>query len=111
MSSERERAKEEYLRVRESALKTDKQFRLSKVWMDTHYLLCGGAIIAAGAIIAVNWVSMSVAWRIASVLIAVGASILLIALGALPTKHMLRRKKELHELKQKMADLEDRYHL
>ena len=41
MASERERAKEEYLRVRESALKTDKQFRLSKVWMDTHYLLCG----------------------------------------------------------------------
>ena len=38
-------------------------------------------------------------------------TILLAALGAVPTKQMLRRKKELHELKRKMADLEDRYHL
>ena len=111
MASERERAKEEYLRTREAALKADRQFRLSKVWMDTHYLLCGAAIIAVAVIIAVNWVSMSPAWRVAGILIAVAAAILLVALGALPTKHMLRRKKELHDLQQKMADLEDRYHL
>jgi len=111
VASEREKAKEEYLRVRESALKTDKRYRLSKVWMDTHYLLCGGAIIAAAVAIAANWVSMSPSWRVCSILISVAGTILLAALGAVPTKQMLRRKKELHELKRKMADLEDRYHL
>ncbi len=111
MASEREQAKEEYLRVREEALKTDRKFRLSKVWMDTHYLLCGGVIIAAVVIIVANWVSLSPGLRVAFILGGIAAAILLIALGAIPTKHMLKRKKELHDLKQKMADLEDRYHL
>lgn len=111
MASEREQAKTEYLKLREEALKTDKRFRLSKVWVDTHYLLCGGAIIAAIVLIVANWVSMSAGGRIAAILASLGAEILLVALGAFPTKHMLKRKKELHELRQKMADLEDRYHL
>jgi len=111
MASEREKAKEEYLRLREEALKTDKKFRLAKVWIDTHYLLCGGAIIAAAVLIVVNWVSLTTGGKIAAILVSVAVAILLVALGAFPTKHMLKRKKELHELKQKMASLEDRYHL
>jgi len=111
MASEREKAKEEYLHTREAALKTDKRYRLSKVWMDTHYLLCGAAIIAAAVIIAVNWAAMSPALRVWAILFSIAGAILLVALGAIPTKHMLKRKKELHDLQVKMADLEDRYRL
>ena len=111
MASEKERAREEYLRIREQALKADRKGRLAKVWTDTHYLLCGGAIIAAVILLVSNWTDLSGGSRwmwVAVSVVAVGA---FIALGSIPTRKMLRHKKELHDLQQKLEDLESRYHL
>lgn len=111
MASERERAKEEYLQTREAALKADRKYRLSKVWTDTHYLLCGGVIIAAIIILVVNWTAMSSTWHVWGIILGIVAAAIFILLGAIPTRQMLKNKKDLHDLQQKMADLEDRYHL
>jgi hypothetical protein len=47
MASERERAKEEYLILREKALKVEKKYSLIKMLSDILYMLCGGVIIGA----------------------------------------------------------------
>ena len=47
MASERERAKEEYLVLREKALKVEKKYSLIKMLSDILYMLCGGVIIGA----------------------------------------------------------------
>ena len=111
MASEKERAREEYLRVREQALKADRKERLAKVWMDTHYLLCGGAIIAAVILLASKWSDLSGGDRWLWIAVSVAAVGVFIALGSIPTRKMLRHKKELHDLQQKLEDLESKYHL
>ena len=111
MASERERAREEYLRIREQALKVDRKGRLAKVWMDTHYLLCGGAIIVAAVLLVSNWTDLSAGNRWMWIAVSVAAVGVFIALGSIPTRKMLRHKKELHDLQQKLEDLESKYHL
>lgn len=111
MASEKERAREEYLRIRELALKTDKKARLSKVWVDTHYLLCGAVIIVAGIYLFTKWTDLVGSARWIAIAICVAIAAVFIALGSIPTRTMLKYKKELHDHQQKLDDLESRYHL
>ncbi len=111
MASEKERAREEYLRIREQALKEDRKSRLSKVWMNTHDLLCGAAIIAAVVYLVSKWTDLSGGGRWIWIGICVVAVGVFIALGSIPTRKMLKHKKELHDLQQKLEDMESRYHL
>lgn len=111
MASEKERAREEYLRIRELALKADKKARLSKVWMDTHYLLCMAVVIIAGIYVSTKWTDLEGSARVLSVLACIAIGVVFAALGTFPTRKMLKHKKELHDLQQKLDDLESRYHL
>ena len=111
MATERERGKDEYLRIRELALKADKKARLSKVWMDTHYLLCMAVVIIAGIYVATKWTDLEGSARLIAVLLCIAAGVVFAALGTFPTRKMLKHKKELHDLQQKLDDLESRYHL
>ena len=47
MASEREKAKDQYLVLREQALKVEKKYNLVKMLSDILYMLCGGVIIGA----------------------------------------------------------------
>lgn len=111
MASEKERAREEYLRIRELALKEDKKARLSKVWMDTHYLLCMAVVIIAAIYVSTKWTDLDGSARVLAVVICIAIGVVFAALGTFPTKKMLKHKKELHDLQQKLDDLESRYHL
>ena len=84
---------------------------MAKVWTDTHYLLCGGAIIAAAVLLVSKWTDLSAGSRWLWIAVSVAAVGVFIALGSIPTRKMLRHKKELHDLQQKLEDLESRYHL
>ncbi len=111
MASEREKAKEEYLVIRENALKMDKKVRVAKMLSDILYMLCGGVIIAAFVTMFSTWTQLSggqIALYIA--LFALGF-IVMVVLAGLMSRVMLKRKKVLHDLQQKMEDLESRYHL
>lgn len=111
MASERERAKEEYLVIRENALKTDKKVRVAKLLADILYMLCGGVIIAAFITLFSLWTQLTagqIAMYIA--LFAVGFAVMVVLAGMM-SRVMLKRKKVLHDLQQKMEDLESRYHL
>ena len=111
MASERERAKEEYLAIREKALKMDKKVRIAKMLSDILYMLCGGVIIAAFITLFSMWTQLTggqVALYIA--LFAVGFVVMVVLAGAM-SRVMLKRKKVLHDYQQKMEDLESRYHL
>lgn len=111
MASERERAKEEYLVIREQALKMDKKVSIAKMLSDILYMLCGGVIIAAFITMFSMWTQLSggqVALYIA--LFAVGF-IVMVVLASMMSRVMLGRKKILHDLKQKLEDLESKYHL
>ena len=59
MASERERAKEEYLVVREQALKMDKKVSIAKMLSDILYMLCGGVIIAAFITLFSMWTQLT----------------------------------------------------
>lgn len=111
MASERERAREEYLRIRELALKEDKKARLSKVWADILYMLTSLAVVIAGIYVATKWTDLTGSDRAVSIVLCVAAGAVCVVLAGLFTKKMLRHKKELHDLQQKMEDLESRYHL
>lgn len=105
--TEKERAREEYLKLREEALKFDRKERLSKVWMDTHYLLCGGLLIAAIAYFFINKDAVS----FGTIAVWVAVIVAFIAFGAVPTSKMNKNKKQVHDLRQKLDDLESKYHL
>lgn len=111
MASERDQAKEEYLRLREQYAKASKKTAMSKLWVDIHYMLCGGVIIAAIIVLFANWTSMDASWHVWGIVIAVAAAAAFIAFGAVPTGRNLKNKKELHDLEQQLASLEDRWHL
>lgn len=105
--TEKERAKADYLALREQALKVDRKAKLSKVWMDTHYLLSSAVLVAAIAVNIIGAETVS-AWKIIGWIAVVAV---FFSLGAIPTRKMLKHKKELHDLNQKLEDLENKYHL
>ncbi len=111
MASEREQAKEKYLAVREQYTKAAKKASMSKLWVDIHYMLCGGVIIAAIIILFANWANMSASEHVWGIVIAIVAAVAFIAFGTVPTKKNLKDKKEVHDLEQELATLEDRWHL
>ena len=111
MASEKERAREEYLRIRELALKEEKKALWSKVWMDTHYLLCMAVVLIAGIYVATKWTDLEGSARFLAVTFCIAVGVVFTALGSIPTRKMLKHKKELHDLRQKLDDLESRYHL
>lgn len=109
--SEKEKARERYLALREQALKADKRARLFKVWTDTHYLLAGGIILAAFIYLFTNWTTLSGANVALTICIWTLAVLVWVALGAIPTRKQLASRKTLHDLKQQLYDLESKYHL
>ena len=111
MASEKERAREEYLRLRELALKEDKKERLARVWRDLHYGCCGFLCIGAGVYLFAKWTDLTSTSRWLMIGGAVVAIAIFIALGSFPTRKMFKHKKELHDLQQKLDDLESKYHL
>lgn len=111
MASEREQAKERYLELREQYTKASKRASMSKLWVDIHYMLCGGVIIAAIIILFANWEAMSSSAHIWGILAAIAAAVAVIAFGAVPTRKNLKDKKIVHDLEQELASLEDRWHL
>lgn len=111
MASEREQAKEKYLAVRKQYTKAAKKASMSKLWVDIHYMLCGGVIIAAIIILFANWANMSTSEHVWGIVIAIAAAAAFIAFGTVPTKKNLKDKKEVHDLEQELATLEDRWHL
>lgn len=111
MASERERAKDEYLVLRENALKMDKKVRMSKLLSDILYMLCGGVIIAAIVHMFSMWAQLEGGERVMYIgLWLVGFAVMVVLAGVM-SRVMLKRKKELHDLQQKMEDLETKYHL
>ena len=111
MASEREQAKERYLEVREAYAKAAKKQSLSKMWVDIHYMLCGGVIIAEIIILFANWANMTASQHVWGIVIAVLAAVAFIAFGTVPTRKNLKDKKVVHDLEQELASLEDRWHL
>ena len=111
MASERERAKEEYLVLREDALKVEKSYSLVKMLSDILYMLCGGVIIAAFIYMFSVWDQTTGGERAGYIAIFVAAFFVMVALAAFVSRVSLKRKKELHDLKVRLEDLEDKYHL
>ncbi len=109
--SEKEKARERYLALREQALKADKRARLFKVWTDTHYLLAGGIVLAAFIFLFTNWTTLSGPRIALTIAIWAFAVLAWVALGAIPTRKQLASKKILHDLQQQLSDLEAKYHL
>lgn len=111
MASERERAKEEYLIVRENALKMDKKVRVSKLLSDILYMLCGGVVIAAIVHLFSVWTQIETGQRVMYIALWVVGFLVMVVLAGIMSRVMLKRKKELHGLQKKMDDLENKYHL
>ena len=111
MASERERAKEEYLVLREKALKVEKKYRLIKMLSDILYMLCGGVIIGALIYMFSVWTQIEGGDRVLRILLFVAAFFASVALAAFVSRISLKKKKELHDLKVKLEDLESKYHL
>lgn len=111
MASERERAREEYLRIREQALKADKKERLAKMWMDIHYMLTGAIFIGVGVYLFAKWTDITPAARWGILGVGAVIAVAFVAFASIPTRKMLKHKKELHDLQQKLDDLESKYHL
>jgi len=111
MASERERAKEEYLVIREQALKMDKKVSVAKMLSDILYMLCGGVIIGAFIYMFSVWTQIEGGDRVVRILLFVVAFFASVALAAVVSRVALKKKKELHDLKVKLEDLENKYHL
>lgn len=111
MASERERAKDEYLVLREKALKVEKSYSLVKMLSDILYMLCGGVIIAAFIYMFSVWDQTTGGERAGYIAIFVAAFFVMVAVAAFVSRVSLKRKKELHDLKVRLEDLEDKYHL
>ena len=111
MASERERAKEEYLVLREDALKVEKSYNLIKMLADILYMLCGGVIIGAFIYMFSVWTQIEGGDRVVRILLFVVAFFASVALAAVVSRVALKKKKELHDLQVKLEDLESKYHL
>ena len=111
MASERERAKEEYLILREKALKVEKKYSLIKMLSDILYMLCGGVIIGALIYMFSVWTQIEGGDRVLRILLFVAAVFASVALAAFVSRISLKKMKELHDLKVKLEDLESKYHL
>lgn len=111
MASERERAKEEYLVVRENALKMDKKVNISKMLSDILYMLCGGVVIAAIVHLFSMWTTLEGGQRVLYIALWLVAFAVMVVLAGVMSRVMLKRKKELHDLQQRMEDLESKYRL
>lgn len=111
MASEREKAKEEYLVLREDALKVEKSYRLIKMLSDILYMLCGGVIIAGIIYMFSVWTQTTGGERAGLIAIFVVAFLLAVCLAALVSRVSLKKKKALHDLQVRLDDLEDKYHL
>lgn len=111
MASERERAKDEYLVLREKSLKVEKSYSLVKMLSDILYMLCGGVIIAAFIYMFSVWDQTTGGERAGYIALFVAGLLLLVAVAAFVSRVSLKRKKELHDLKVRLEDLEDKYHL
>ena len=111
MASEKERAREEYLRIRELALKEDKKERLWKILADILYMLTSLAVVIAGIYVATKWTDLEGSSRTVSIVLCVVAGAVCVVLAGLATKQMLKHKKALHDHQQKLDDLESKYHL
>lgn len=111
MASEKERAREEYLRIREIALKEDKKARIWKIWADILYMLTSLAVVIAGIYVATKWTDLTGSSRAVYITLCIAAGAVCVVLAGFATRKMLRHKKELHDLQQKLDDLESRYHL
>lgn len=111
MASERERAKDQYLVLREQALKVEKKYSLVKMLSDILYMLCGGVIIGAFIYMFSVWTQIEGGDRVVRILLFVAAFFVAVGLAAFVSRVALKKKKELHDLKVKLEDLESKYHL
>ena len=111
MASEKERAREEYLHIREIALKEDKKARISKMWADILYMLTSLVVVIAAIYVATKWTDMTGSSRAIAIVLCIAAGAVCVVLAGVATRKMLKHKKELHGLQQKLDDLESRYHL
>lgn len=111
MASEKERAREEYLRIREIALKEDKKMRISKMWADILYMLTSLMVVIAAIYVATKWTDMDGSTRAIAIVLCIAAGAVCVVLAGVATRVMFKHKKELHGLQQKLDDLESRYHL
>ena len=111
MASERERAKEEYLVLREDALKVEKSYSMVKMFSDILYMLCGGVIIAAFIYLFSVWDQTTGGERAGLIAMFVAAFFVMVGLAAFVSRVSLKKKKALHDLRVKLEGLEDKYHL
>lgn len=111
MASEREKAKDQYLVLREQALKVEKSHRLIKMLSDILYMLCGGVIIGAIIYMFSVWTQIEGGDRVVRILLFVVAFFVAVGLAALVSRLALKKKKVLHDLQVKLEDLETKYHL
>ena len=111
MASEREKAKDQYLVLREQALKVEKKYNLVKMLSDILYMLCGGVIIGAFIYMFSVWTQIEGGDRVVRILLFVVAFFASVALAAVVSRVSLKKKKELHDLQVKLEDLESKYHL
>ena len=112
MASEREKAKDEYLKLREQGDKVAKKVSYSQLWVSIHYMLfCGGIILAAIVVLFAKWDGFTATRRVLAIVIAVAAEIVMLLLGKIPTAKNLKNKKDLDDIQRQLATLEDKYHL
>ncbi len=111
MASERERAKEEYLVLREQKLKVEKKHGLVKMLADILYMLSGGVIIGALIYMFSVWTQIEGGDRVVRILLFAAGFVAVIALAAFVGRAALKKQKELHDLQVKLEDLENKYHL
>ena len=74
MASEREKAKDQYLVLREQALKVEKKYSLVKMLSDILSMLCGGVIIGA-IFMATDYVTTPITTR-GRILFALGCGVI-----------------------------------
>ena len=97
--------------LREDALKVEKSYNLIKMLADILYMLCGGVIIGAFIYMFSVWTQTTGGERADLIAIFVAAFLVAVCLAAVVSRVSLKKKKELHDLRVRLEDLEDKYHL